>query len=97
MMEEKYSLLDPQNANQDGIGNYVMADIEGQGQFIGLNYYTVAYWYQKEPSKPFPKIRPKEERQKRPAVGVVEIHRCLEAWRNSMGSGPLWGNEKKRR
>jgi len=42
-MEEKYSLLDPQNANQDGIGNYVMADIEGQGQFIGLNYYTVRW------------------------------------------------------
>lgn len=193
--ENEWSVLGPQSPNLDGAGNYVIADIEGKGQFVGINYYvdnpspmwygegddmffidgekwppslhgtgtedffnsswspkeiyqhpffgyarvnhetgwlgrthcyrffiespitfekslratiehghnnclvldlvTVAYWYQKEPHKPFPALRPKQERQNMPPVGVVEIHRWREAWRQSQSGGKLWGNERK--
>lgn len=193
--ENEWGVLGPQGPNLDGARNYVIADIEGKGQFVGVNYYvdnptpmwygegddmffvdgekwppslhgtgtedffnsswspkeiyqhpyfgygrvnnetgwlgrthcyhffmtspitfekslkatiehghnnclaldlvTVGYWYQQEPHKPFPKLRPKEERQNMPAVGVIEIHRWREAWRKSQGSGTLWGNEKR--
>jgi hypothetical protein len=193
--ENEWGVLGPQSANLDGARNYVIAEIEGKGQFVGINYYvdnpspiwygegddmffidgekwppslhgtgtedffncswspkeiyqhpyfgivrvnnetgwlgrthcyhfflespitfekslkatiehghnnclcldlvTVAYWYQKEPHKPFPALRPKEARQNMPAIGVVDIHRWREAWRQSMGGGTLWGNEKK--
>jgi len=192
--ENEWSTLGPQEANTDGVRNYVYADIEGKGHFVGINYYvdspspmwygegddmffidgekwppslhgtgtedffnsswcpkeiylhpyfgyarvnnqtgwlgrthcynffldspisfdkslkatiehghnncltldlvTVAYWYQKEPHKPFPKIRPKEERQNMPAVGPVEIHKWRDAWRRMKGNKKLWGNEK---
>lgn len=193
--ENEWSVLMPQGANIDGAGNYVIASIEGQGHFVGVNYYvesptpmwygegddmffidgekwppslhgtgtedffscswspkeiymhpcfgfarvnnetgwlgrthcyrfflespiafqkslkatiehghnncltldlvTVAYWYQKEAHKPFPALRPKEERQNMPAIGVVEIHKWRDAWRKSLGGKKLWGNEKK--
>ncbi|HEK85358.1 MAG: glycoside hydrolase family 172 protein [Candidatus Saccharicenans sp.] len=193
--ENEWGVLGPQPPNLDGARNYVIADIEGKGQLVGINYYvdnpspmwygegddmffidgekwppslhgtgtedffncswspkeiyqhpyfgyarannetgwlgrthcyhfflespitfekslkatiehghnncltldlvTVAYWYQKEPHKPFPALRPKEARQNMPAIGVVDIHRWREAWRESMGGGTLWGNEKK--
>lgn len=192
--ENEWSTLGPQEANKDGARNYVFADIEGKGHFVGVNYYvdspspmwygegddmffidgekwppslhgtgtedffnsswcpkeiylhpyfgyarvnnqtgwlgrthcynffldspisfdkslkatiehghnncltldlvTVAYWYQKEPHKPFPKIRPKEERQNMPSSGPVEIHKWRDAWRRMKGNKKLWGNEK---
>jgi hypothetical protein len=55
---------------------------------------SVAYWYQTMPGKPFPKMATVEERKPMPEIGVVEIHRWRDAWRKSMGGGPLWGNEK---
>ncbi len=193
--ENEWSILGPQAANTDGYGNYVFADIEGKGHFVGVNYYvdspspvwygegddmffidgekwpssihgtgtedffnsswcpkeiymhpyfgygrvneqtgwlgrthcynfflespiafkkslkatiehghnncltldlvTVAYWYQKEPHKPFPEMRPKEERQNMPAIGPVEMHRWRDAWRREHGNKKLWGNERK--
>ncbi len=193
--ENEWSILGPQGANTDGTGNYVFADIEGKGHFVGVNYYvdspspvwygegddmffidgekwpsslhgtgtedffnsswcpkeiymhpyfgyarvneqigwlgrthcynfflespiafekslkatiehghnncltldlvTVAYWYQKEPHKPFPEMRPKEERQNMPAIGPVEMHRWRDVWRQAHGNKKLWGNERK--
>lgn len=193
--ENEWSILAEPKPNLDGRGNYIIAEIEGQGQFIGVNYYvdnptpiwygegddmffidgekwppslhgtgtedffncswspvenyqhpfygyarvnsglgwlgrthcyrfffespitfqksllatiehghnncltldlvTVAYWYQKEPHKPFPRLRPKEQRQNLPAIGPVDIHRWRDAWRRELGAGKLWGNEKK--
>jgi len=194
--ENEWSILGPQQANIDGAGNYVMADIQGKGHFIGVNYYvdspspvwygegddmffidgekwpsslhgtgtedffnsswcpkelylhpyfgyarvngetgwlgrthcynfllespivfekslkatiehghnncltldlvTVAYWYQKEPHKPFPAMRPQEERQNMPAIGPVEMHRWRDSWRREQQSRKLWGHEKKK-
>ena len=193
--ENEWAVLGQPGANLDGASNYLIADLEGQGQFVGINYYvdnpgpmwygegddmffidgekwppslagtgtedffnsswcpkeiyqhpffgyarvnnetgwlgrthcyhfflespltfkkslratiehghnnclaldlvTVAYWYQKEPHKPFPQMRPKDERQNRPAIGPVEIHLWRQAWREAQGGGTLWGNEKK--
>ena len=193
--ENEWSILGPQAANTDGTSNYIFAEIEGKGHFIGVNYYvdspspvwygegddmffidgemwpsslhgtgtedffnsswcpkeiymhpyfgyarvneqtgwlgrthcynfflespiafekslkatiehghnncltldlvTVAYWYQKEPHKAFPEMRPKEERQNMPAIGPVEMHRWRDAWRREHGNKKLWGNERK--
>lgn len=193
--ENEWSTLGPQKANVDGTDNYVFADIEGKGHFIGVNYYvdspspiwygegddmffidgekwppslhgtgtedffnsswcpnevymhpyfgyarvnenigwlgrthcyrfflespiafgkslkatiehghnncltldlvTVAYWYQVEPHKPLPEMRPKEERQNMPPIGPVEIHLWRDAWRKMNEKMKLWGQEKK--
>jgi hypothetical protein len=192
--ENEWGVLGPQEANSDAAGNYVIAEIEGKGHFVGVNYYvdnpspmwygegddmwfidgekwppslhgtgtedffnsswcpkevymhplfgyprvngetgwlgrthcyhffleapiafekslkatiehghnncltldlvTTAYWYQQEPHKAFPKLRPKEERQNMPPIGPSEILRWRDAWRKSLGAGKLWGDEK---
>jgi hypothetical protein len=192
--ENEWSTLGPQDANIDGSKNYMIADIEGRGHFIGVNYYvdsptpmwygegddmffidgeawppslhgtgtedffnsswcpkeiymhpyfgyprvndnigylgrthcyrfllespinfnkscratiehghnncmtldlcTVAYWYQTEPHKPFPKLPPKEQRQNMKTISPADIHIWRDAWRKSKGEGVLWGNEK---
>jgi hypothetical protein len=46
--ENEWSVLGPQSANLDGAGNYVMAEIEGKGHFVGINYYVdcpTPMWY----------------------------------------------------
>lgn len=68
----------------------------GHNNCLTFDLVTVAYWYQKEPHRPFPEIRPKEERQNLPAIGPVEIHIWRDAWRRMKGNKKLWGNEKKR-
>jgi len=68
----------------------------GHNNCLTLDLVTVAYWYQKEPHKPFPELRPKEKRQNMPAVGPVEIHRWRDAWRKAHGKQKLWGNERKK-
>ena len=193
--ENEWSIFGPQEANTDGAGNYVFADIEGKGHFVGVNYYvdspspvwygegddmffidgeawpsslhgtgtedffnsswcpkevymhpyfgyprvnnetgwlgrthcyrfliespiafekslratiehghnncltldlvTVAYWYQEEPHKTFPAMRPKDQRQNMPVIGPVEIHRWRDAWRKMNEKKKLWGHEKK--
>jgi hypothetical protein len=73
------------------------ASIEhGHNNCLTLDLVTVAYWYQREPHKSFPKMKPKEERQNMEAIGPVQIHKWRDAWRKSLGSQKLWGNEKKK-
>lgn len=46
--ENEWSILGPQGENIDGAGNYVFADIEGRGHFVGVNYYVDSpspVWY----------------------------------------------------
>lgn len=67
----------------------------GHNNNLTLDLSTVAYWYQTEPHKVFPKFPTRQERKLMPKIGVVDIHRWRDAWRKSMGGGPeLWGNEK---
>ncbi|HWD39738.1 MAG TPA: glycoside hydrolase family 172 protein [Fimbriimonas sp.] len=71
------------------------ASIEhGHANCLTLDLASVAYWYQTLPSKPFPALPSAEERKPRPTVGVVELHRQREAWRQSRGAGLQWGDEK---
>lgn len=62
-----------------------------------LDVVTVAYWYQQEPHKPFPGMRPREERKNMPAILPAHIHRWRDAWRKSQGKQKLWGNERKKK
>lgn len=67
----------------------------GHDNNLTLELATVAYWYQTEPHKPFPKFPTREERTLKPEVDTVEIHRWRDAWRKSQGNGAaLWGNER---
>jgi hypothetical protein len=46
--ENEWSVLGPQGKNTTGNGNYLIADIEGKGQFVGVNYYVQSpspMWY----------------------------------------------------
>ncbi|HVU24992.1 MAG TPA: glycoside hydrolase family 172 protein [Opitutus sp.] len=46
--ENEWSVLGPQGRNPDGARNYVIADIQGHGQFVGVNYYVQSpspMWY----------------------------------------------------
>lgn len=75
----------------------LLATIEhGHNNSQIMDLVTVAYWYQQEPHKPFPKIRPKEERQNMPAIRPPHIHRWRDAWRKEQGVQKLWGNERKK-
>jgi hypothetical protein len=72
------------------------ASIEhGHANVLTLELASVAYWYQTLPSKPFPPLPSAADRVPRPEIGVVEIHRQRDAWRQAMGGGQLWGNERK--
>lgn len=71
------------------------ASIEhGHANCLTLDLVTVAYWYQAEPHKPFPKLPEKDKRMNMPELGVADIHKWRHAWRESKGKGKLWGNEK---
>ena len=73
------------------------ASIEhGHGNCLTLDISSVAYWYQTGRHKPFPLMRPKEERQNMPGIGVRDVLRWRGAWREKMGGGALWGHEEKR-
>ena len=40
--------MGPQTNNVDGADNYLFADIKGEGQFVGINYYVHSpspMWY----------------------------------------------------
>lgn len=46
--ENEWSVLGPQEANTTGADNYLYADIEGKGHFVGVNYYVHSpspMWY----------------------------------------------------
>jgi hypothetical protein len=38
--ENEWSVLGPQGKNTTGADNYLVADIEGQGHYVGVNYYV---------------------------------------------------------
>jgi len=67
----------------------------GHANCLTLEIATVAYWYQKEPHKVFPPLFGPKERIPKPEIGLGEIHRWRDAWREKMGGGILWGNETK--
>jgi hypothetical protein len=70
------------------------ASIEhGHANVLTLNMASVAYWYQTMPGVPFPPLAGAEQRMPLPDIGVVDVHRWRDAWRNSRGGGVLWGNE----
>jgi len=46
--ENEWGLLGPQDVNITGIENYLIADIEGKGHFVGVNYFVhcpTPIWY----------------------------------------------------
>ena len=46
--ENEWGTLGPQGNNPNGKDNYVFADIEGKGHFVGVNYYVHSpspMWY----------------------------------------------------
>lgn len=46
--ETEWGLVEPQTNNVDGADNYLFADIKGEGQFVGINYYVHSpspMWY----------------------------------------------------
>ncbi len=67
----------------------------GHANNLTLDISTVAYWYQTEPHVPFPALQDKEARKPMPKLNVSDIHRWRDAWREKMGGGILWGNERK--
>lgn len=68
----------------------------GHNNYMTLELSTVAYWYQAEPHKPFPAVASREDRKPMPVIGVSDVHRWRDAWREKMGNGPqLWGNERE--
>jgi len=70
------------------------ASIEhGHANGLTLDISSVAYWYQTEPHKAFPAMRPMEERQNMPGINVRDVLRWRGSWRKEMGGGPLWGDE----
>jgi hypothetical protein len=68
------------------------ASIEhGHANALTLELATVAYWYQTLPSKPFPPFPSVAARQPLPEIGVVDVHRFREAYRQAHGAGRIWG------
>jgi hypothetical protein len=46
--ENEWSLLGPQGQNTTGASNYLVADLEGEGHFVGVNYFVHSpspMWY----------------------------------------------------
>ena len=68
------------------------ASIEhGHANCLILDLASVAYWYQTTPSKPFPPLPAVDERQPRPEIGTVDVHKWREAWRQGKGGGIQYG------
>jgi len=70
------------------------ASIEhGHANVLTLELASVAYWYQSLPGKPLPSLPARADREPLPEIGVVEIHRWRDAWRQARQTGVRWGNE----
>ena len=71
------------------------ASIEhGHANGMILDLSSVAYWYQRTPSKPLPPLPPVAARKPMPATRPEEIHKWRHAWLKERGMENLWGNEK---
>jgi len=68
----------------------------GHNNCLTLDLVTVAYWYQAEPHKAFPAIRPADKRQNMPKIDAFQIHRWRDAYRRDQGGGVIWGDEWKK-
>lgn len=70
------------------------ASIEaGHANVLTLEIASVAYWYQTLPSRPFLPLPDVAARVPLPVIGVVDVHRWRDVWRQAQGGGKLWGNE----
>lgn len=68
----------------------------GHNNNLTLDLCTVSFWYQAEPHRPFPAMRPRQERGNMPEITVMDVHRWRHAWRMASGGGrTLWGHERK--
>jgi hypothetical protein len=91
----RFHITDPIYFNES-----LRASIEhGHNNNLTLDLRSVAYWYQREPHKPFPPLPSAEERQPQPTIGPREIQRWRQFWRrHHEDAGPfLWGNEREAR
>lgn len=65
----------------------------GHNNNLSLDLASVAYWYQKEPHKPFPPLPDKKARKSRPQIGPRDIHQWRMEWLQQHGdSTSTWGN-----
>jgi hypothetical protein len=66
----------------------------GHNNYLCLEMSSVAYWYLDKPTRLDP-IPGKEERQLKPVINLLDMHRWRHEWRKNMGpeSNP-WGNER---
>lgn len=73
----------------------LVASIEhGHNNSLTLDLSTVAYWYQKEPHKAYPKLLPPELRKNMPSISQRDVHMWRHAYRHAQGDSPtIWGNE----
>jgi hypothetical protein len=71
------------------------ASIEhGHANGMVLDLASVAYWYQRTPSRPLPPLPPASERIPRKPTTVETIHRWRHAWLKERGMRGLWGDEE---
>lgn len=65
----------------------------GHANGLTLGLSSVAYWYQTLPAKKPQSLPAAKDRLPLPEIGVVDVHRWRDAWRQAKGGGKLWGNE----
>ncbi|HXH62117.1 MAG TPA: glycoside hydrolase family 172 protein [Fimbriimonadaceae bacterium] len=71
------------------------ASIEhGHANGMVLDLASVAYWYQRTPSRPLPPLPSAADRVPRAPTKVEDIHRWRHAWLKERGMKGLWGDEK---
>ncbi len=64
----------------------------GHNNNLSLDLASVAYWYQKEPHKPFPSLPGPEARESRPQIGPRDIHQWRMEWlQQHADSADTWG------
>ena len=66
----------------------------GHNNYLTLEMASVAYWYLDTPTRLDP-IPGKEERQLKPVINLLDMHRWRHEWRKNMGTEKNpWGNER---
>lgn len=72
------------------------ASIEhGHANGLILHLTSVAYWYQKGPTRPFRPLPPAAERKPRALTRVEAIHRWRHEWAQNRPGSALWGEEER--
>ena len=65
----------------------------GHNNNLTLDLATMAYWYQ-DSAAMLPPAPSKAQRQPKPFINHMDMHRWRDAWRKAKGNDPqLWGNE----